>query len=787
MRIIQEITNNIKRFRTAGLLNVLGLAVAFAALTVILMQLVFQQGYDKFHKDADRIYRVETLYPTTLEYSAVSPAALGAVLKERNPLIEDYFITTYYSQGVFLLKKNNGMTDKYQELTARVTAPFIDILGIETVEGDAKQALSDPNTILIPESIAGKWFGKETAIGKQVAIEGGISYTVAAVYRDFPQNSIFKNSCYLSLKETDDWSGWGEQLFVKGRTSDPDIMQQQVSGLKLEEMDQIFEMLHKQEQLAKEGKGYLRMSPLTGIFYDNTAAYDMVDKGNRRNAAVMLAVGVLIILIAGINFVNFSISQAPSRMKGINTQKVLGAAVGRLRWNLIGESVLYSFIAFLLSVGIVQLFALTSLAGLFAVSVQPFAHEGLLAGVSVFSIFLGILSGIYPAFYVTSFEPALVLKGSFVMSPKGVRLRNGLMAFQFVISIVLITCTLLVHSQYRFIQDYNVGFKTENVGCLWLDDQLKSRPEILINEIAAVPGVTGYTFADNVMGQDMFTGVGTVFDGEAIQVNIWWAHPNFLDFFDIPLVKGDNFSKSGIGEPQVIMNQMALKTLPAIENYMGRNLPENFVNARLIGIANDVHYMSLRKPVAPLAIICAPATRYNVMFLKLEGADITRTLQQIRKVYDRLSPDGMFQFKFLDESLQKNYEGEKRLMEIISLMGAIAILLALVGIYGLIVFNTQYKRKEIGIRKVNGARESQIIVLLNRDFFWLLLVSFVVACPLAWFLISRWLEGFAYKTEIHWWIFLLAGSATFLISLLTVSWQSWKASTTNPVDSLKNE
>lgn len=786
MEMRKKIVNQVKRFKTAGLLNILGLAVAFAALTVILMQLIFQQGYDKFHKDADRIYRVETLYPMAFQYSAASPMALGAVLKQRSPLIENYFITSFNSQVLFQLKKADGTTSKYYELMNQATAPFVDIMGIEAVEGDAKQALSEPYLAMIPQSIARKWFGKESAIGKQVVLDGN-RLTIAAVFRDFPENSIFKNSCYIRLEETDNWDSWSQQLFIKGSSSDQDALQQQVNGMKLEVMDQIFESLHKKEQLQKEGKGYLKISPLTGIFYDNTVMYDMSEKGNRRNATVMLAIGVLIIIIAGINFINFSISQAPSRMKNINTQKVLGATVGRLRLELIGEAVAYSFIAFLFSVGILQLFALTGLAHLFSVSISPLDHFPLLAGVGLFSIVLGIFSGIYPAYYITSFEPALVLKGSFVMSPKGVRLRNGLMAFQFIISMVLITCTLFVNSQYRFMQNYNVGYRTENIGYFGLDDNLKGEQQALINEMTAVPGVIDYTFADYIMGQDMSSAIGTLFDGEAIQLDFWHVYRNFLDFFDIPLVKGDNFSKSDIGESQVIMNQMALKSLPAIENYMGRNTPESLENARMVGVSNNIHYMSLRKPITPLAIVCSPSARYKVMFLKLEGTNILHTLQQIRNVYDRISPDGMFQFKFLDETLQKSYEGERRLMEIISLMGGIAILLALVGIYGLIVFNAQYKRKEIGIRKVNGAKESQIILLLNRDFFWSLAVSFVVACPLAWFLISRWLEGFAYKTDIHWWIFLLAGLATFLISVLTVSWQSWKASTANPVDSLKSE
>lgn len=787
MRILRELITNFKRFKTAGILNVVGLAVAFAAFTVIVVQLSFQNGYDKFRPGADHIFRIETLYPISVEYCASGPFPVGSLLKTQCAGVRDYFVMTMEQRETFVLEDGEREKRTFKEVIVKATSSLADMLGIEVKEGDLRQALTEPGKLMIPESTARKWFGKETAIGRRIEINKE-RYTIAAVYVDMPANSIFKNYCYSRLEESDNWNQWGAQTFVRMAETDRDVAQRQIDEVQVETIDQIFEALHKKEQKEKEGKSYLRVTPLTDIFYDNTAIYDAVDKGDRRSATVMLGVGILIILIAGINFLNFSISLAPTRMKAINTQKVLGATVTALRMRLIGEAVAYTLVAFMLSVGLMWIFSFTSLANLFAVSLSPLENLKWIVAVAGVAVMLGLTAGIYPAFFLTSFEPALVLKGSFVMTPKGIRLRNGLMAFQFVISIVLITCTLLMASQYRFMQNFSLGYDTENIGELAIHEQEGVSREALIDAMMAVPGVIDYTFADYVPGQDMMSGSGSELEGEAVSFDTWTVYKNFLRFFNIPLQKGQDFSDSELTEIQIIINENGMKRQPVLERYFEKNLPAGTLEGgHLIGVAGDVHYLSLRKPIGTLAIICAPQMNYSHMFLKLSGGNVSEIRKNIEQAYKQLFPGDVFEFQFLDATLQQSYEAEKRLMEVISLMGGIAIVLALVGVYGLIIFNAQYKRKEIGVRKVNGATEGQIMMLLNRSFFRLLTVSFVIACPLAWYAMNRWLEGFSYKTPIHWWIFLLAGLITLAIALLTISWQSWKAATENPVKALKTE
>ncbi|MCC8173035.1 MAG: FtsX-like permease family protein, partial [Odoribacter sp.] len=461
-------------------------------------------------------------------------------------------------------------------------------------------------------------------------------------------------------------------------------------------------------------------------YYDTEVMYDSAEKGSRRSSLTMLAIGILIIVIAGINFVNFSTSLAPTRMKSINTQKVLGASKGSLRIKLISEAVFYTLFAFLVSVGLLQLISITGVTELFSVSLKPFDHISLLFGLGGIAVLLGVFSGLYPAFYLTSFEPAMVLKGSFVMTPRGIRLRNTLMVFQFIISIGLIICTLLMNKQNSFMQNYSPGYRTENIGYVQMDGSNIENIEAFIGEINRIPGVLDYTFANYVPGYDMISASGIEIDGEAVWFDHMEIYKNFLPFFEIDVVQGDTFSLYDEGT-QVILNEMALKKNPVFERYMGKQIPERLNNGYIRGVAKDVNYLSLRSPINALAYIYNPNTSYRVMFFKLSGYNSNATIDQLKDVFEKLSPETLFNFSFLDQTLQKAYETEQRMAKAIFLLGFIAIILALVGVYGLVVFNAQYKRKEISIRKVNGASEKEIMVMLNKNFFRLLLLSFLEA------------------------------------------------------------
>lgn len=791
MRIIKELFLNFRTFRSASWLNIAGLAVAFTAFMVIVIQVEFERGYDKFYKNADHLFRIETLYPVALQYCAVSPLPVAELIKQQCPEVDDFFVYKQLGELVISVEDGAKGINKFRIGGAQAGVGIIDALGLKILDGDGKKALTSPGMIMIPESLARKWFGDIVVTGKQVKMEGNDKeeYTVGAVYQDLPRNTIFKNDCLFPIFDISNWQeGWGAQVFVLAKNCDANRLQESVNRAKFEPLEQIFVGLNKEEQRKKEAKSYLRVSPLTGVYYDSSVVYDPVDKGSEKNTWIMLGIGLLVILIALINFINFSLALAPSRMRVINIRKVLGAENWELRRQFIFEAVVYVGIAFLVSVGLLQLFAQTVLAEFFTVSLEVKEQLPQIVCIGLGAIGAGIIAGYYPAMYVTSYEPAMVLKANFATMPSGIWVRKILTVFQFVISISLIVCALLMGEQNKFVRNYSPGFETAAIGYVPLDWGFAKNPQAIMAEMRKLPGVIDFTFSEIVPGADMISGQGVMIEGELIQLNYWPVYHNFLRFFDIHLVQGDSLSESNQNNVQILLNETAVKQFPKLKNYFGKTIPDLPNGNVFVGITNDINYLSLRKPIEPLAMIYNPmGGTAKVMFVKLSPTGQAQSIGRIREVFERLVPGTIFEFCFLDEEMQKNYEYEQKQAGIISSLGGLAIILALVGVYGMVVFNAQCRKREIAIRKVNGATGYGMMLLLNKDFLRLLLIAFLVACPLAWYAIGRWLEGFAYRTEARWWMFLLAGLFTLLVVSLTVSWQTWRAATANPVDSLKSE
>lgn len=791
MEILKELLLNFRTFRSASWLNIVGLAVAFTAFMIIVIQVEFERGYDKSYKNTDHIFRIETLYPVALQYCAVSPLPVAELIKQQCPEVDDFFVYKQLGKLAASVEDQAKSVHKFWMDGAQAGVGIIDALGLKILDGDGKKALTSPGMVMLSESLARKWFGSIAVTGKQVKMEGydKQEYTVGAVYEDLPRNSIFENNCFFPIFNISNWQeGWGAQIFVLAKNSDALRLQESVNRAKFEPLEQIFVGLNKEEQRKKEAKSYLRVSPLAGVYYDTSVVYDTVDKGSEKNTLIMLGIGLLVILIALINFINFSLALAPSRMRVVNIRKVLGAGNQELRIQFIIEAVVYVGMAFLVSVGLLQLFAQTALSGFFTVSLDVKEQLPLIAYMGGGAVIAGIIAGYYPALYVTSNQPAMVLRANFATLPNGIWVRKILTVFQFIISISLIACALLMGEQNRFVRNYSPGFTTDNIGYITLDGSFVENSQAILAEILKLPGVTDFTLSEIIPGADMISAQGVMIEDELIQLNFWSVDHNFTRFFDIHLVQGDTFSRANRNNIQILLNETAVKQFPKLKNYLGRTIP-NLSNGNIfVGIANDINYLSLRKPIEPLAMIYNPTSmNARVMFVKLSPEGHAQAIGRIREVFERLAPGTIFEFRFLDQYMQENYEYEQKQAGIVSSLGGLAIILALVGVYGMVVFNAQCRKREIAIRKVNGATGYGMMFLLNKDFLRLLLIAFLIACPLAWYTIVQWLEGFAYRTEVRWWMFLLAGVLTLLIVLITVSWQTWRAACANPVESLKSE
>lgn len=774
--MFKEFLSIFKRNKSAFVLNVVGLSVAFTVLVVIAFQLTYEFGFDRSYKDVDRIYRLEYFDNVATEYGANICVPLIEATGKSIPGIEAY-CAMWGGQERLSITDTQGNKIEFWEPFYSVTPGFFDVFPPEIIAGDAKSCLDGDYSIGLAESVARKFFGKESALGKTLNV-GNTPVTISLIYKDFPKNSSIGNGVLYRLKNND-WSEWSYIPYFKLAAG---VSPEEVTG-KMANLD--MPGMSKEDWDSYKGRLKFEMLSMNDVYFKSKAISDDLKKGNLNTALSLLAIALLIIGIAYVNFINFSTALAPLRIKRINTQKVMGAMQGELRRSIIVESTLISILSFGLSFVWTNLFIASPAADFFTADLAFMANIGVLITIGCLALVFGVLAGIYPAFYMTSFQPALVLKGTFALTPKGKRLRNSLLVFQFITTVVLITIAVFIKLQHNYMQNMNLGFERENIVYVPMTGAIKKQLNAFTNELTTRPEITDYTMTRFLPGR-VGMGWGRRFEGKQVQFTAWPVAHNFLRFFNIKIAEGtDFFAHNEKGVNKVIFNKKFSEKFE-LNDIIGKEVG-CFQNAgQVVGVAENINFNSVRQEVEPMAFICGDDQWDDYVLLKVTGVHLPETIAYIKKSYQKFSPEGC-EVRFLDESMDQLYQKEENLAKLISIFGTITILISLMGIYGLILFNARFKIKEIGIRKVNGATEAQILVLLNRGFLKLIAFSFILAVPIAWYIVSEWLSAFPYKTTIYWWVFVLAGVVTLLITLLTVSYQSWKAAIINPVNTLKSE
>lgn len=774
--IFKEYIANFKHFKSAYIINILGLAVAITVFIGIILQLIFEMGYDRFRPNAEYIYRVESFDPTNKGYESFTYTAIGNTFKENCPEITNYFIATSETgiEQTFILERENGEREKFREkIVETIDSSIVNMLNINIISGLGQEVLNEPNMLLIPQSIAKKWFGDRPAIQQKVIYNGYIPCTIGAVYEDSPQNSIFKNPCYIKytypVRFT--WQGPSNKTYIHTSTNNTEELQQKINNINIPELG---------PQIKDQPR--FRLTKLTDLYYYDTTLYKSHEEGRMTDSLLLLAIGIIIMIIAIINFINFNMSMAPTQIRKINTHRILGAKKTTLIIKIIFNNLISWSIAFLLAMFLLQLFSLAS-GNLLITSIAPFNNLSTIGNIAIVILLLAILSGIYPAWYCTSFSPALIIKGNFILTPQGKSIRNGLLTFQIFTSIFLTVCTIVIISQNRFLQNYNLGIETTNVGYI-KNYRLYANKNSITNDIEQIPEITGHTFTNWIPGVIVHNEWSIPIEGADVTIGRCVVDKNFTNFFNIPILKGENFSEYN-QKKQVILNEAALKYYPTIEQNFGKNFYEL---GTFIGIAKDAHCNSILSKTMPTFFTLAENENdYYYLFVKITGNQKIETIGKLKKIFNKLAPDDVIEFKFLDQAIQMQYEKEQKLAKLISLLGSIAFALALIGVFSLVVFNTQYKRQEIAIRKINGATENEIIAWLNKGFIRLVTIAFLISCPISYWVCYKWLESFVHKTTIHWWFFGIAGVGTLLLVTIIVSWQSRKAALKNPIESLKSE
>ena len=641
---------------------------------------------------------------------------------------------------------------------------------------------------MVPRSLADKLFGEDiSAVGKTLRAEENIwtksakLFTIGAVYKDFPENTQLRNVVYTAIDPDYNINNFSSSNWVCYLLLDNPAMADEVADNFNRHFD-FKKIYHEGEQI--------RLVPLTDIYYMNeTQDGGTFRSGNKEVTALLFGIALLIVIVAAINFTNFSTSLTPLRIKSINTQKVLGSSDTLLRRSLLIEAALISFMAWLVSLVIVW--------GLDWAEALPFIEADLslvsnlpivfLCG--IVALVIGWLAGIYPAYYITSFPPALVLKGSFGLSPSGRKLRTTLICVQFVVSIVLIIGACFVQIQNSYMRNFSLGFDKDQVAIVELNETMYNKHhDTYVNRLKENPGIEDVAFAmEKVGSKDGYNTNGGNYKGKDFQYFIIIASSNFLRVMGIPVIEGRDFSKADELSDHVsyIFNRTAMEGL---DMQVGDAF-DSYSSGHLVGFSDDVKFTSLRGGEDNIAFLVGNfGYSLPISYIRLKaGSDIHAVVGHIQETMRELDPSYPFNIEFYDEIFNHLYRKEENLRSLVTVFSLLAIIISLVGVFGLVVFETQYRRKEIGIRKVHGATVGEILLMFNKAYLRIVGICFVIAAPVAWQGVKMWLEGFAYKTPLHWWVFLIALLIVTVITLLTVSFQNWKAANENPVNSIKSE
>ncbi len=782
------------RQRGYALINLLGLTAGLTAAILILIYVEHEFSYDRFHNDPENVYRVITdLNMGGREQTfALSQTPLGPEMVRSYPQFVSFTRVHKPWNSVLITA---GERKFYEKNLIYADSSFIGTFNFNILQGSPKEMLNQKRSIVLTRSMANRYFSEEDPVGKTVTINNNKDFEVTGVMEDPPSNSHLDFEGILSFstlyegeraKWMESWIG-NINYYTYFRTDG------KASHAELEELlnANVFEKAGD----AFQDYGFslhTRLQRMKDIHLRSTFEHDLPTNGDIRYVMILIAVGIVILVIAAINFMNLATARSAARAREVGIRKVTGARKSNLIYRFVGESVSYAFAGFLLAILITEL-----LLPIFSdimgrdLDFTPVADFRVLFLFFMLSLFIGFLSGTYPAFYLSGFKPARVLKGELTRGSGGALFRNILVIVQFSISVVLIISTIIVYNQLSYIKNKKLGFDKEHVIIVPLRSQeLTDKYQSLKERVENIPGVLNTTVSQNYFGNS-FSGnaykVKGMSDDESLLMNYIEVDSDFFDFYQIEFNQGRAFSEEyGSEEESIIMNEAAVKLAGLKDPLNERIIAPDSTELRIIGITRNFHFNSLRQQIEPLMMVSNPYN-YNYLNVKIEPGTIPQTLERLKLAWADIDPERPFDYFFLDNTLGQLYEQEERLGQMYLYFSIVAIVIALLGLFGLSSYMTEQRFKEIGIRKVFGASVQRIVIRLTSGFLWPVVFSNILAWPVAWVLMRKWLENFAYKEGIVWWAFLLATLLSIFIASLTVSLQSYRAAQMDPARTLKDE
>ena len=799
---------NLARNKAFSFINIFGLAAGLATCLLIMLYIFNESSYDKYHKDGDRVFRIASTSGKGESWAA-GPGPLSWGLKNELPEVEQSArLLTFPDIATMLMKYQSSSESKqfFETNGYYVDSTFFQLFTYDFIYGNAATALDQPGSTVISKELSNKFFGKENPVGKPILITtpfGEMNYTVTGVFTSEKRKSHIPANFFLTMRNNDMWNWVQNQT----RWTTNNIF---FTYIKLKEgvNAQTFEkklnpFFDKHAGADMKAAGFsktLFMQPVKDIYLHSNLGNEIGANGNINYLYILGSIAAFILIIACINFMNLSTARSQKRAKEVGIRKVMGVQKRSLIYQFLGESFLMCLIALILALALAWAI-LPVFNSLTQKNIKPFDEPSLIGWIIALTGVTGLFAGLYPAFYLSAFKPVSVLKGKIMNNFSAAAIRKGLVVFQFTISICLVLGAIVIWQQLDLLKNQQLGFNKEQKIVLPMQQSYKnseSNYTPLKNELLKVPGVQAVSSGSTYPGipdlNDMLFYAEGKTASDVVDIRLSAIENQYIETLGIQLLNGRTFSKEFTADSaSIILNEAAVKQLgyePV--NAVGRKIQYDFAGSHaallVVGVVKNFNFESLHSEIKPCGFTTGVfANKYGYVIASLKTTDYAASLKAIENSWVKLNPGTPFVYSFLDKDFQRNYEKEQQTSRIIIYFTIIAILIACLGLFGLAAFSAEQRTREIGIRKVLGASITDVTALLSKDFIKLILIAIIIASPLAWYCMNKWLQDFAYRITISWWMFAAAGLLAVLIALVTVSFQAIKAGIANPVKSLRTE
>lgn len=787
-----------------------GFAVGVAACLLIALFMKDELSYDKHYTNHKQLYRVLGVITENgdLKKGVAFPAPMASAIKQEFPEVLNagrYNNSELFGAGASEVRAADKEDNAYEEGFVYFDQSLIDMFQLKFVYGNPQKALSQPGAIVITKQKADKYFPGENPVGKALVVNNQADkpYTIGGVIEDFPKTSHLQFDFLIGMEGVEFWKdeqkSWGASnyatYFQLEESTDAHVFESKLSNTVIEKyfipgMIAGGQSEGEIRKFFRDKQAHLELQPIADIHLFSEGVSDNLHYGDIRIVWLFGGIASFILLIAAINFINLSTARSANRAKEVGLRKVVGSLRSNIINQFLSESILFSALSFVLGLAIAQIMLhyFNSISGK-TISI-PWSDWRFIPLLLVLAAFVGIIAGIYPSFYLSSFKPIQVLKGKLTQGTKSSPLRSSLVIFQFTISIVLLIGTLVIQRQMNFILNKKIGFEKEQVLLVQGTGTLGAQVVAFTNELRDEPRVVDVSSGDYLpvrgskRNSNSFWNEGRKSMDQAVSSQFWRVDPFYLNTLGIKLVEGRNFNRDLASDSSaIIINQKMAKELGG--NMLGKRITNYAGLWTVIGVVEDFHYESLREDIRPLGL--ALGIEASVLAIKLKAGDMNESIQSITHVWEKFAPHQPIRYSFLDDRYAAMYSDVQRAGQIFTSFSVLAIVVACLGLFALSAFMVEQRSKEISVRLVLGASVNTVFHLLTWDFVKLVVLAFVIAAPLAWYLMTKWLEDYAYRTPIGWDVFVITGIVAILIALLTISYQSLRAAWINPVKNLRSE